>query len=784
MSRSNRPRGTFKGAWRVAGPLSVAFVLGSTLGLCQVAGASASTPSRHGASGSGGHPRLIYTNRVVGFPQHFATSPTDLQAAKGHSRPAITSQPVSVTVAAGSTASFSAAASGSPTPTVQWQFSANRGGSWSNVPGANSRTYSLSTTKTSENGREYRAVFTNSSGSARTNAATLTVTGPVSAPPTITSQPVSVTVAAGSTASFSAAASGSPTPTVQWQFSADGGTSWSNISGATSTTYSFSTTTTENGYEYEAVFTNSSGSATTNAATLTFTGPVSAPPTITSQPVSVTVAAGSTASFSAAASGSPTPTVQWQFSADGGTSWSNISGATSTTYSFTTTIPPSENGYEYEAVFTNSSGSATTNAATLTFTGPVSAPPTITSQPVSVTVAAGSTASFSAAASGSPTPTVQWQFSADGGTSWSNISGATSTTYSFTTTIPPSENGYEYEAVFTNSSGSATTNAATLTFTGPVSGPPTITSQPVSVTVAAGSTASFSAAASGSPTPTVQWQFSADGGTSWSNISGATSTTYSFTTTIYSENGYEYEAVFTNSSGSATTNAATLTVTAAPAQSSNWSGYADTGSGFSAVSGSWTVPTVSCTEGSSYSAHWIGIDGATSSTVEQDGTEADCVAGSGSYDAWYEMYGDSAVNSGNEVELSPSSYPVFPGDEISASVSVVGGTWTLAISDSGSASQLHSWSFSTNIVFSGAAQSSAEWIVERPDICNALSCSLATLANFGTVTFTNAAATENGIPGSVSTWSNAAIEMLNGSTPIAVPGSLDPTGSIFTDTYE
>ena len=496
MSRSNRPRGTFKGAWRVAGPLSVAFVLGSTLGLCQVAGASASAPGRHGASGSDGHPRLIYTNRVVGFPQHFTTSPTDLQAAKGHSKPAITSQPVSVTVAAGSTASFSAAASGSPTPTVQWQFSANRGGSWSNVPGANSRTYSLSTTKTSENGREYRAVFTNSSGSARTNA------------------------------------------------------------------------------------------------------------------------------------------------------------------------------------------------ATLTFTGPVSAPPTITSQPVSVTVAAGSTASFSATASGSPTPTVQWQFSADGGTSWSNISGATSTTYSFTTTIPPSENGYEYEAVFTNSSGSATTNAATVT------------------------------------------------------------------------------------------------VTAAPAQSSNWSGYADTGSGFSAVSGSWTVPTVSCSSGNSYSAHWIGIDGATSSTVEQDGTEADCGAGSGSYDAWYEMYGDSAVNSGNEVELSPSSYPVFPGDAISASVSVVGATWTLAISDSGSASQLHSWSFSTNIVFSGAAQSSAEWIVERPDICNALSCSLATLANFGTVTFTNAAATENGIPGSISTWSNAAIEMLNGSTPIAVPGPLDPTGSIFTDTYE
>jgi hypothetical protein len=209
------------------------------------------------------------------------------------------------------------------------------------------------------------------------------------------------------------------------------------------------------------------------------------------------------------------------------------------------------------------------------------------------------------------------------------------------------------------------------------------------------------------------------------------------------------------------------------------------GSGFSAVNGNWTVPTLSCTSTTSYSAHWIGIDGANSSTVEQDGTEADCSGGVASYDAWYEMYGDNAVNNGSEVELAPNSYPVYPGDGMAASVSVANNVWTLAVSDAGSAAHAHNWQYSTNINYAGAAQSSAEWVVERPEICYVFfGCSLTTLANFGSVTFTNASATDNGTNGPISAASYVGIEMVNGSTPIAVPGSLDPTGTVFTDTYE
>jgi hypothetical protein len=167
-------------------------------------------------------------------------------------------------------------------------------------------------------------------------------------------------------------------------------------------------------------------------------------PAITTQPVSQTVNVGQIASFSAAASGSPTPTVRWQVSTNSGSTWSNIAGATRRTYSFTTSA--SQTGYEYRAVFTNIAGSATSNAATLSFSPTVG--PSITTQPTNQTVAAGQSASFSAAASGSPAPTVQWQVSTDGGATWNNISGATRTT--LTVPAASTQNGNKYRAVFRN----------------------------------------------------------------------------------------------------------------------------------------------------------------------------------------------------------------------------------------------------------------------------------------------------------------------------------------------
>jgi hypothetical protein len=183
---------------------------------------------------------------------------------------------------------------------------------------------------------------------------TLTDVGPI-----VISNPTNATVIAGNLATFTAAGSAATAaPTVQWQVSINGGTSYTDISGASNVTYNFTAAAADNGNKYQAVFTNSYGSATTTAATLT----VNVAPFITSQPSNLTTAVGNTANFTSTASGTPTPTVQWQVNT--GSGWSNITGATSSTYSLI--VASTDNGNKYRAVFTNVAGAIYSDSAVLT----------------------------------------------------------------------------------------------------------------------------------------------------------------------------------------------------------------------------------------------------------------------------------------------------------------------------------------------------------------------------------------------------------------------------------
>jgi hypothetical protein len=296
-----------------------------------------------------------------------------------------------------------------------------------------------------------------------------------------------------------------------------------------------------------ATFATTSASA---AVTVAFYGFVGSVPGVTAQPTGQTVDTGKSATFTAAASGNPVPAVQWQVSTDGGTTFTDVLGATSTTY--TVTAEPSESGNEYQAVFTNSVGAVATDPASLT----VDSLPVVTTNPASETVNQGLPATFTAVGHGTPAPTVQWEVSTDGGTTFTDIPGATSSTYTFTTVA--GDNGNQYQAAFTNGVGTVDSTPATLT----LRTLPVVTTNPVSASVHERAVATFTAAATSYPTPGVQWQVSTNGGTSFSAIAKATGTTYSFTTSA-AENHREYRAVFTNPVGSATTAPATLTVTAA-----------------------------------------------------------------------------------------------------------------------------------------------------------------------------------------------------------------------------
>ncbi|MBO0805898.1 MAG: hypothetical protein J2P25_22860, partial [Nocardiopsaceae bacterium] len=158
------------------------------------------------------------------------------------------------------------------------------------------------------------------------------------------------------------------------------------------------------------------------------------------------------------------------------------------------------------------------------------------------------------------------------------------------------------------------------------------------------------------------------------------------------------------------------------ATSTNWSGYAATGSTYKSVSASWVQPKATCKSGSQYAAFWVGLDGDGSNSVEQDGTDSDCSGGSPKYYGWYEMYPSASHTFGKTVK---------PGDTISASVTFEGsGSFKLVLSD-----KTAGWSSSTTKSLSSAKRSSAEVIIEAP--ASGLTGSVLPLADFGTVHFSN-----------------------------------------------
>ena len=186
--------------------------------------------------------------------------------------------------------------------------------------------------------------------------------------------------------------------------------------------------------------------------------------------------------------------------------------------------------------------------------------------------------------------------------------------------------------------------------------------------------------------------------------------------------------------------------------STNWSGYAVTGGRSTTVTSTWVQPSVSCT-GTAYSSFWVGIDGDTSGTVEQTGTEADCNGSTPVYSAWYEMYPKFPVTYAN---------PVRPGDHFTGTVSTDGnGNFTLTLSNT-----TRGWTQSVAKRLKSAKLASAEVIAEAPSS----SGGVLPLANFGTVGFSGS--TVNGATLTSSTPGLDPITMKSGSTVKAQPSGM------------
>ena len=200
----------------------------------------------------------------------------------------------------------------------------------------------------------------------------------------------------------------------------------------------------------------------------------------------------------------------------------------------------------------------------------------------------------------------------------------------------------------------------------------------------------------------------------------------------------------------------------AAAQASNWSGYVQSGSTYSSVSGSWTVPTAK-SDASGYSSTWVGIDGYSDQYLIQTGTTANYDGGA-SYNAWWEV-----ITPTNELPEENFSMTVRPGDTINASVTKgSGSTWTMSLTDT-KTGVTKSKSYS----FNGPA-STAEWIQEDTDVDGYVSSS----PDFGKVTFTNCKA--NGANATLSSDTSFPLADDNGTVEDSISAA---SGTSFTATY-
>ncbi|MBQ8175697.1 MAG: leucine-rich repeat domain-containing protein [Oscillospiraceae bacterium] len=335
----------------------------------------------------------------------------------------------------------------------------------------------------------------------------------------IAEQPVDYTGKIGDTAYFDVIVESSKL-TYQWEQNAGDG--WVAIDSVEAKTANFSLVIDKenSGYSYRCVVSNFTDSVTSDEVKIIVEKEELA---IITQPTDYTGKVDETATFTIEATGEDI-TYQWQQNT--GSRWTDISEATSASYSVV--LDKSMNGYKYRCVVSDGTDSITSDEAQLT----VKEKLVITTQPNNYTGEVGETTTFTIEATGEDI-TYQWQQNT--GSSWTDVSGVTSASYSVV--LVKSMNGYKYRCVVSDGIDSITSDEVQLTVKEKLA----ITTQPVDYTGKDGETATFTVAATGDNL-TYQWQ--QDTGAGWTNINTTAGRKSSFSLAItVARAKYQYRCV-------------------------------------------------------------------------------------------------------------------------------------------------------------------------------------------------------------------------------------------------
>ena len=443
--------------------------------------------------------------------------------------PSISTPPASISVGAGSKATFSVHVSNGVPPNYQWECLPPKGTTWS-VPtdnayqGTNTDTLTIGAVTAAMNGYQFRCVVSSGvSPDAISDPATLIVT----MAPAFTTNPLSQNVSAGNSVTFGVVATGLPDPTYQWQ--KDG----VDLDGETSKTLTIRNVTPAAAGSYRAVATNASGTKASTAASLTV---IAAAPSITSQPANVSVMLGDRVDFSITAQGIPAPTYQWYLNgilAEGHTS-DHFGAFKADGY---------HNGYTFKCIVSNVVGSTESTSATLMVGIPVA--PTLLTEPADVIGEIGASVDFAVDATAVPLPSYQWYLNG------SPVEGATHASFG-KFNIAGYHEGWQFYCVVSNDLGSVTSRTATIHVG--TAGPPSVTAVLADLTVLVGDSVDFSALFTGLPAPTYQWLLNGN------PVDGRTAPNYGAFTAEGYHDGSTFACVATNAYGEATTRTATLHV--------------------------------------------------------------------------------------------------------------------------------------------------------------------------------------------------------------------------------
>ena len=344
--------------------------------------------------------------------------------------------------------------------------------------------------------------------------------------PSITSQPVSVNVFAGSPASFQVTATGTPPLTYQWKKNDI------DIPNATQSVFSLASAKITDAGTYHVIVSNKAGSVPSKSVQLTVNASLILP-SITTQPVSVNVFAGFPASFQVTATGTPPLTYQWKKN--------NINIPNATQSVFSLASAKITDAGTYQVIVSNRAGSVTSNPVQLTIVSAIK--PSIIQEPKSLFLFTGFSASLQVTATGTPPLTYQWKKN--------NINIPNATQSVFSLASAKNTDAGTYQVIVSNGAGSVTSKSVQLKFG--LFGIVQIKWLSILAHTATGSPAYLAVVATG--TPPLFYQWSKDGVT----LDEATDPVLYFDRATAADAGL-YQVTVSNSDGEVLSQTARLTV--------------------------------------------------------------------------------------------------------------------------------------------------------------------------------------------------------------------------------